>query len=180
MRSRSGYGVSARSGLQHSQFNKAASAKNSILLVDELELGLEPHRIRLLLERLKAAPDGSDRKDGQVIFTTHSPIPVMALPVDQLRFVRSVDGKTSVEKVLPECANNLQGVTRTQAHAFLGRRLVVCEGATEVGLCRGLAEFGPKHMKVVTRHSLAACLWMARVALWLRGLPWNSSELDTT
>ncbi len=130
--------------------------QNSILLVDELELGLEPHRIRLLLERL-GMPNGSDRKEGQVIFTTHSPTPVMALPVDQLRFVRSVDGETRVEKVLPECANNLQGVTRTQAHAFLGRRLVVCEGATELGLCRGLANIWAKAHE--GRHpSLVGCV----------------------
>ncbi len=114
--------------------------QNSILLVDELELGLEPHRIRLLLERLKAAPDGSDRKDGQVIFTTHSPTTAMTLPIDQLRFVRSNGGTTIVEKVRPECGDDLQSVARTHAHAFLGRKLIVCEGATEVGLCRGLAE----------------------------------------
>lgn len=114
--------------------------QNSILLVDELEFGLEPHRIRLLLQRLKASPDGSDRTVGQIIFTTHSPTPAMELPVDQLRFVRSSDGTTTIEKVRTECANDLQSVARTHPHAFLGRRLIVCEGATEVGLCRGLAE----------------------------------------
>lgn len=107
--------------------------QNSILLVDELEHGLEPHRIRLLVERLKSGV-AATRTEGQVIFTTHSPTTIMALSVDELRFVRSRDGVTSVAQVQSKHIDALQGVARTHSHAFLGRKIVVCEGATEVGL----------------------------------------------
>lgn len=113
--------------------------QNSVLLIDELEHGLEPHRLRLLLEKISQSTGGTERKEGQVIFTTHSPTAAMALNIEKLAFVRSKAGATTVETVKPEFAAALQSIARTQAVGFLGRKLVVCEGATEVGLCRGMA-----------------------------------------
>lgn len=114
----------------------------SILLIDEIEHGLEPHRQRHLLARLSCEPETKEsRKRGQVIFTSHSPTSIIALPVQSLRFVRSVNGKTIITEVNPQYAETLQGIARDQSIAFLGRKLLVCEGATEVGLCRGLEDY---------------------------------------
>jgi energy-coupling factor transporter ATP-binding protein EcfA2 len=112
--------------------------KYSILLLDEIEYGLEPHRIRHLIERLTLTADGKPRTGGQIIFTTHSPTSIIALPVGDLYFVRTKGGETTITQAGKDHLDNLQGVARTQPLAFLGRKLLLCEGATEVGLIRGL------------------------------------------
>lgn len=99
-----------------------------IALVDEVEHGLEPHRIRALVRQL--APDGQ----GQVILTTHSPVAIVELRANNLRVVRSRDGATQVLPV----DDSLQGVVRAAPEALLGRKLIVCEGKTEMGICRAL------------------------------------------
>lgn len=119
--------------------------QKSILLIDEIEHGLEPHRQRHLLKRLCSDETGiADRECGQVIFSTHSPTSIIALPVQNLRFVRSVNGLTAITEVKPEFIKSLQGIARSHSPAFLGRKLLICEGATEVGLCRGLEDHWSK------------------------------------
>jgi hypothetical protein len=65
----------------------------------------------------------------------------MALSALELVFVRSANGHSTPNTVAPEDLEHLQAVARTVPHAMLGRKLLVCEGATEVGLCRGLEDF---------------------------------------
>lgn len=113
----------------------------SILLLDEVEYGLEPHRVRHLLKVLGENPDGTARSQGQVILTTHSPMSALTLPVAELAFVRSRNGETTVIAVDPASINEVQAIVRLAPAALFGRKLVVCEGATEVGLCRGLEPF---------------------------------------
>jgi AAA15 family ATPase/GTPase len=57
------------------------ASESSLLLVDELEHGLEPHRIIRFLGNL-----GAKNKDSklQVFVTSHSPIAVRELAVGQL------------------------------------------------------------------------------------------------
>lgn len=108
-----------------------AVTEGAIVLVDEVEHGLEPHRLRHLLRVLKAAPKEGH---GQVIFTTHSSNAVEEMAADQLIAVRCDGGLTRARR-LPTA---LQAVVRRSAEAFLGRNVLVCEGKTELGLCRGL------------------------------------------
>lgn len=103
-----------------------------ITLVDEVEHGLEPHRIRYLVRTLRP-----EQGRGQVIMTTHSPVVVQEMNASSLRIVRSASGTTTVTSVSP----SLQGVVRAASEALLGRRIIVCEGKTEVGLCRAFDEF---------------------------------------
>jgi len=56
------------------------------------------------------------------------------MAADQLIAVRCDGGLTRARR-LPAA---LQAVLRRSAEAFLGRNILVCEGKTEVGLCRGL------------------------------------------
>jgi len=111
----------------------------AIVLVDEIEHALEPHRIRHLVRQLRQATAGSEgqatnNRHGQVILTTHSPVAAVEFKVHEVRVVRSQKGETRVLTPDPD----LQGVLRSAPEALLGRRLVVCEGPTEVGLCWGL------------------------------------------
>lgn len=103
-----------------------------ITLVDEVEHGLEPHRIRSLVRTLR--PEGGR---GQVIMTTHSPVVIQELDASCLRIVRSVDGETKLVGV----AASLQGVVRAVSEALLGQKVIVCEGKTEVGVCRAFDRF---------------------------------------
>ena len=106
---------------------KLQEGKN-ISLIDEIETGLEPHRIRGLLRRLKDS--------GQQTFaTTHSPVVVRELDATNLYVCRRDDeGRVDVESL--GTVDGIQGPLRTNAEAFLGRKIVVCEGATEIGCLR--------------------------------------------
>ncbi|MBT2269834.1 ATP-dependent nuclease [Rhodococcus erythropolis] len=125
-----------------------------ILLIDELESGLEPHRTRHLIRYLQRADDR------QIILTTHSPSVVRELSYNQLKIARrtpglvtidgSSDGGTVTLITPPEEA---QGTIRTHADGLLAPRVLVCEGATEVGFIRGLCnrleEVNPARMSLI-------------------------------
>ncbi len=111
--------------------NKAAEAA-SMALVDEVEIGLEPHRIAKFLMALGSkSPD----QDFQVFMTTHSPIALRELASTQLHIIRGGD-KHSITHAGDE--DDIQGTLRSAPEAFLGNHVLICEGATEVGLIRGI------------------------------------------
>ena len=66
---------------------RGTSSKGGITLIDEVEHGLEPHRIRQLIKKL--APED---KVGQIIMSSHSPVPLVELSAESLQLVRSQDG----------------------------------------------------------------------------------------
>jgi putative ATP-dependent endonuclease of OLD family len=111
---------------------REAAKAGGITLVDEPEHGLEPHRLRSFVRTLM--PQGGR---GQVIMTTHSPIVLQELNADCLRIVASTDGETH----LVDVPGSLQGVIRAASESLLGRKIIVCEGKTEVGVCRALDKF---------------------------------------
>ena len=104
-----------------------------ITLVDEIEIGLEPHRISRLLKKL------NEDERGQYFITTHSPVVLRELTVEQLSVVQLKDSEVVViGTAIPGIRDNIQGKIRKGAESFLSKKVIVCEGATEVGLCRGL------------------------------------------
>ncbi len=130
------------SGLQQKN-----ASESSILLVDELEHGLEPHRVIRFLDNL-----GAKQKESplQVFLTSHSPITVRELTVEQLLIVRKHDGVHEVLWVGHH--SDLQGTLRIYPEAFLARAVLVCEGASEVGLLRGIDQ----HRSVAGKQSMHA------------------------
>lgn len=115
------------------------SDKASILLIDEIEIGLEPYRQKNLLHRLKREVE----KVGQVIFTTHSTVVLAELDISQLILVNSLDGSTSFQVIANEDGvlnSRMQGMLRRIPDAFLTPRILICEGITEVGFIRSLDE----------------------------------------
>ena len=107
-----------------------------ITLFDEVEIGLEPHRIARLLEHLKADTSG------QYFLTTHSPVVLRELTVGDLHIVHRKDAKSEVVKAeRTAIAESVQGKLRLGAEAFLAPKIVVCEGATEVGLLRAFDDY---------------------------------------
>lgn len=109
----------------------------SIIAIDELEYGLEPHRLSHVSRHLKQR---TKNQQLQVIFTTHAPTTVETLAAEDLIVVRADSGITTCIPVPPDL-DNAQGAFRSAPSALLGRRVMVGEGATEVGFIRGLITY---------------------------------------
>jgi putative ATP-dependent endonuclease of OLD family len=125
-------GLGTRRLLTFGMQREVAKTKG-LTLIDEVELGLEPHRIRHLLRVLRDAPD--EDSPANVILTTHAPVVLQELSASDLRIVRShTDGVTRVLAVPAD----LQGIVKKTSEAFLSRKVVVCEGMTELTFVRGL------------------------------------------
>ena len=70
--------------------NINAYSNNSIILVDEIENGLEPYRLRSIINEFRLKHTAT----GQVIMTTHSPIAVAECTISEILIVHSVNGTT--------------------------------------------------------------------------------------
>ncbi len=120
-----------------------ARSKASVALIDEVEHGLEPHRISRLLRQLtQETVEG--RTKAQVFMTTHSPVVLQELGVSDLNVVRRDPdtGKvTIVAANKPYKRLDPQSQPRSNPQAYLAPSVLVCEGKTEVGLMRGLDDF---------------------------------------
>jgi putative ATP-dependent endonuclease of OLD family len=125
-----------------------AADKASIVLIDELEHGLEPHRIIRLIDALGAKEKKSPL---QVFMTTHSPVAVRELSGSQLYVVRRVDDAHTARLV--GIGEEVQGAIRLFPEALLAPSILVCEGASEVGLIRGLDQYRTSQGK----RSIMAC-----------------------
>lgn len=115
---------------------RAAAGAASIALVDEVEYGLEPHRLTRLLHSLGAKDPTAPL---QVFMTTHSPVAVRELGGNQVFVVRALPGSQQVHEV--GVADDVQSTIRADPEAFLAKSVVVCEGASEVGFGRGLDQY---------------------------------------
>jgi putative ATP-dependent endonuclease of the OLD family len=116
---------------------KLGIEEEHITLLDEIEFGLEPHRISRLIKHLQ------EDATGQYYLTTHSPIVLRELTIKELYIVHNVDGLIKIVPAFHESLReqNIQGKIRSSAEAFLSKKVVVCEGATEVGFLRGFDDF---------------------------------------
>lgn len=112
---------------------RAAANQASIILVDEVEHGLEPHRIVRLIVSLGAKEAGTPL---QVFMTTHSPVALRELSADQLYVLRGTATGHEARKVGSQ--DDMQSTVRACPEAFLAPSVIVCEGASEIGLVRGL------------------------------------------
>lgn len=107
------------------------------LLIDEFENGLEPHRIRRLLNFLCGMTKNEQTLFGQVIMTSHSPIVIEELDCSSIQIVRSINGNTTVQSV----STDLQGTVRSVPDSLLGEKVLLCEGKTELGICRSFEQY---------------------------------------
>jgi hypothetical protein len=137
----------------------------AIILVDEIESGLEPYRLRHLIRVLRersAEPDSSGAVSiAQTFLTTHSPVTLEELGAGAIHVVRRLD---SGEIMVCAVDESLQSVVRSSPESFLARRILVCEGKTELGLITGIAAAWTiahdgqslAHMGVVLSHGAGA------------------------
>ena len=104
---------------------RAAAAETSILLVDELEHGLEPHRIIRFLHSLGTK---ETKAPIQAFMTTHSPVALCELSGNQLFVVRRRDD--GHKAFMAGADNEVQSTLRLFPDAFLAGTVIVCEGAS--------------------------------------------------
>jgi putative ATP-dependent endonuclease of the OLD family len=99
-----------------------------IVLVDEIEQGLEPDRVKHLVRSFK------NENEGQIFITTHSSEIITELEVDDLMIVNNNNGDISVST--PD--EKFQNIIRACPEAGYAKKVIVCEGKTEIGICRAL------------------------------------------
>ena len=100
--------------------------QGGIVLVDELEQGLEPDRVITLVRKLK------ETESGQVFITTHSLNVVLEATYHNLFVLNK--GKDKLSLVDKE----LEGCRRSNPQAFFAKKVLCCEGKTEQGFVRAL------------------------------------------
>lgn len=100
--------------------------QGGIILIDELEQGLEPDRAKFLAKQLK------DNSQGQVFITTHSSNVLVELDAENI-YLKNVGSEQ-----LFSFNENFQGCIRNNPDVFFAKKIIVCEGATEIGICRAL------------------------------------------
>ena len=104
-----------------------------IMLIDEVEQGLEPDRVKQAIRSL------IEHHAGQIFITTHSRDAITELGSEPLLFLLKNDGTDVIEQRPFSCSNeNLQKTIRACPEAFFAKKVIVCEGATEVGICRAM------------------------------------------
>lgn len=117
----------------------------AIVLVDEIELALEPYRLRQLLKQIQgstviAKETNTEKKSLgttlhiQTFITTHSPVAIEELSYKDIFVVRSENGTTTIKPMVNSCKD----LTNKVPEALLSRKIIVCEGDTEYGLCEEL------------------------------------------
>jgi len=120
-----------------------ALVKNGgMMLVDEVEQGLEPDRIRHLVRVLK------ENVGGQVFLTTHSRDAITELGAEPLCLILKDKDLALIEgKSLNYTYESLTKAVRACPEAFFAKKIIVCEGATEIGICRALDKYRKKQGK---------------------------------
>lgn len=100
-----------------------------ILLIDEIEQGLEPDRVQNLVRVLK------NDTINQVFVTTHSRDVIVELNATDI-FKLSKNSN-----LLYNFELSAQGQLRGNPEAFFANKIILCEGATEVGIVRGINKY---------------------------------------
>lgn len=109
------------------QIAAAGGAESSITAIDEIERGLEPYRLRKLINSLQAQP-------AQSFVTTHSAVAINAADQASLWYL---DGSGHIGPLLREKIARQQ---ERDPETFLSRFAIIAEGPTEVGFLSYLLE----------------------------------------
>ncbi len=110
-----------------------STKEGAILLFDEIETGLEPHRLRNLIRVLKRELE----QKGQIISTTHSSVALVEFESKNLIIIKNDNGVISCKSTPLE----VQNIVRKVPEALLAKKVLVCEGATEFGFMLAFEDY---------------------------------------
>lgn len=125
---------------------KSAISEGAIALVDEIEHGLEPHRIMCAISQLRAdqrLAQEEGKPMGQILLTTHSEVALSEAGAPSLRVCRTSRPARLTTIVKPGAPEPIRALMRHAPRALFSRRIIVSEGMTEVGILNGVREFWP-------------------------------------
>ncbi len=125
---------------------KSAIAEGAIVLIDEIEHGLEPHRIIGAIAQLKADQTKAleaRKPTGQILMTTHSDVALSEAGADSLRVVQTARPGRVTTIARPSSPDPIRPLMRFTPRAMFARRILVSEGNTELGLLLGVRENWP-------------------------------------
>ena len=113
------------------------------MLIDEIEHGLEPHRVMGAIAQLRAAQQAAAAAGsavGQVIMSTHSEVALAEVEAESVAIGRRdrADGAMSIKALAREA--DFSKLLKKTPRALFARKILLCEGATEVGLLLGIKE----------------------------------------
>lgn len=114
---------------------EALAEDGGIILIDEIEQGLEPNRSQHLVRTLKS------KKHVQIFITTHSRDVLVELDASDLFLMKEA------AETLVVFDTALQGSLRKNPEAFFANRVLLAEGATEIGICKALNRFRTEQRK---------------------------------
>lgn len=139
---------------------RSAISEGAIVLVDELEQGLEPHRVLGAMAQLKKwqrEAETANLAKGQILMTTHSDVVLAELPPTSL-FVVSRSAKSVCDIKHASSKGDISRILKGAPRALFARRILLCEGATELGLMLGLREYYPSRHDGVPIEQLGAAI----------------------
>lgn len=107
--------------------------EGGIMLIDEIEQGLEPDRVKQAVRALET------HGAGQIFLTTHSREVITELGSQPLLLVIRNELDDSIKtRLFSGREIDLQKTVRACPEAFFAKKVIVCEGATEIGICRAI------------------------------------------
>ena len=139
---------------------RSAISEGAIVLVDELEQGLEPHRVLGAMAQLKKWQQEAEKAHlakGQILMTTHSDVVLAELPPPSLFIVsRSPEAVADIKHA--QASGDISRVLKGAPRALFARKILLCEGATELGMMLGLREGYPDRHHSVPIEQLGAAI----------------------
>lgn len=139
---------------------RSAISEGAIVLVDELEQGLEPHRVLGAMAQLKKWQQEAEKAHlakGQILMTTHSDVVLAELPPPSLFIVsRSPEAVADIKHA--HASGDISRVLKGAPRALFARKILLCEGATELGMMFGLRERYPDRHDGVPIEQLGAAI----------------------
>lgn len=107
------------------------SPQEHVILIDEIENSLDPHR---LIHAIFALKEIANNSTSQVIMSTQSTIVLKEIAGNGTYRVNNVEGEVTVVRLSPDHNHAI----RSGPEGFFLKKVVVCEGKTEIGVLRTL------------------------------------------
>lgn len=140
---------------------RSVITEGAIILIDEIEHGLEPHRIIGAISQLKsiqATLADVNKPIGQVLLTTHSEITLSETGPDGLFIAQRLRPSCKAHLRNPKIPGSFRALLRFTPRALFARRILVCEGMTEIGMLLGIREYWPARHDGIPIEQIGAAL----------------------